>query len=132
MANLPVSGAGHTPVQAARPGRSAPRKDAEGGTDIAVTPKTKRKTRKKLARPKLYRVLFHNDDYTTREFVVFLLQSVFNKTETDAVAIMLNVHHNGIGTAGIYPHEVAETKVSMVASIARQNEFPLLCSMEPE
>ena len=83
-------------------------------------------------KPKLFKVLLHNDHYTTRDFVVYLLQSVFNKSENDAVAIMLHVHNNGVGIAGVYTYEVAETKVETVLSLARQNDFPLMCSMEPE
>jgi ATP-dependent Clp protease adaptor protein ClpS len=74
----------------------------------------------------------HNDNYTTREFVVAVLQEVFRKSESDAVQIMLHVHHHGIGVAGVYTYEVAETKIRTVEALARQNEFPLRLSMEPE
>jgi len=87
---------------------------------------------KKLAKPRLYRVLVHNDDYTTREFVVDVLKAVFHKSESDAVAIMLHVHYNGLGVAGVYTHEIAETKVRTVEHLARQSEFPLRLSLEPE
>ena len=87
-------------------------------------------TEKKLKRPPLYKVLLHNDDYTTKEFVVQILQFVFNKEHTEAVQIMLHVHRKGIGVAGVYPYEVAETKVTQVESLARQHEYPLKCSME--
>jgi ATP-dependent Clp protease adaptor protein ClpS len=87
-------------------------------------------TEKKLKRPPLYKVLLHNDDYTTKEFVVQVLQYVFNKEHTEAVQIMLHVHRKGIGVAGVYPYEVAETKVTQVESLARQHEYPLKCSME--
>lgn len=95
---------------------------------VAVRPTTKTR----IERPKLYRVLLHNDDYTTREFVVQILTAVFNRPETDAVRIMLHVHNNGIGVAGVYPFEVAETKVETVVALARAHEYPLLCTMEPE
>jgi ATP-dependent Clp protease adaptor protein ClpS len=85
---------------------------------------------KKLKLPPMYKVLLHNDDYTTMEFVVQVLQSVFHKTPADATQIMLHVHRNGIGVAGVYTREVAETKVSVVDSLARENEFPLKCSVE--
>ncbi len=87
---------------------------------------------KKLKRPILYKVLLHNDNYTTREFVVAVLKEVFHKSETDAVQIMLHIHYNGIGVAGVYTFEVAETKVRTVEEAARENGFPLRLSMEPE
>lgn len=93
---------------------------------------TETRTKKKLARPRLYKVLLHNDDYTTREFVVYVLQTVFHKPEPEAVRIMLHVHHQGIGVAGLYTREVAETKVRTVEQLARQHEYPLRLSMEPE
>jgi ATP-dependent Clp protease adaptor protein ClpS len=87
-------------------------------------------TEKKLKKPPLYKVLLHNDDYTTKEFVVQVLQYVFHKEPTEAVQIMLHVHRRGIGVAGIYSYEIAETKVAVVESLARQNEYPLKCTME--
>jgi ATP-dependent Clp protease adaptor protein ClpS len=87
-------------------------------------------TEKKLKKPPLYKVLLHNDDYTTKEFVVQILQYVFNKEQTAAVQIMLHVHKKGIGVAGVYTYEIAETKVALVESLARQNEYPLKCTME--
>jgi len=87
-------------------------------------------TKKKLKRPPLYKVLLHNDDYTTKEFVVEVLQYVFHKEDTEAVQIMLHVHKKGIGVAGVYTYEVAETKVALVESLARQHEYPLMCTME--
>ena len=84
----------------------------------------------KVKRPPMYKVLLHNDDYTTMEFVVQVLQSVFHKTPADATQIMLHVHRNGIGVAGVYTREVAETKVSVVDALAREHEFPLKCSVE--
>ena len=77
-------------------------------------------------------MLLHNDDYTTKEFVVQILEYVFNKDNTEAVQIMMHVHRNGIGVAGVYPYEVAETKVKTVESLARQYEYPLKCSIEEE
>ncbi len=93
---------------------------------------TETKPEKKLKKPTLYKVLLHNDNYTTREFVVAVLREVFHKNETDAVQIMLHVHYNGIGVAGVYTYEVAETKVRTVEAAARENGFPLRLSMEPE
>lgn len=82
--------------------------------------------------PSLYKVLLHNDDYTTQEFVVSLLKTVFHKTEPEAVQIMLQVHQQGFGTAGVYPYEIAETKVARALLVARQHEFPLQCTLERE
>jgi ATP-dependent Clp protease adaptor protein ClpS len=100
----------------------------EGGTGVA----TRTKAEKKLAKPKLFKVLFHNDDYTTREFVVWVLETVFHKSESDAVTIMMHVHRNGVGVAGVYTYEVAETKLQKTQSLAREHEYPLLVTMEPE
>ena len=84
----------------------------------------------KLQRPPLYKVLLHNDDFTSMEFVVFILQTVFGRSEEEAVRIMLNVHIEGVGVAGLYIYEIAEMKVAKVTSSAQANEFPLLCTME--
>ncbi len=93
---------------------------------------TEERKQEKLKRPRLYRVLLHNDDYTTREFVVFVLHSVFHREEAEAVRIMLHVHYNGVGVAGVYTREIAETKVNRVERMAREEEFPLRLSIEPE
>lgn len=90
------------------------------------------KERAKTKRPPLYKVLLHNDDYTTKEFVVMVLQAVFHKSEVDANQIMLHVHENGIGVAGVFPYEVAETKIAKTLALARRYEYPLQLSMEPE
>jgi len=87
-------------------------------------------TKKKLKRPSLYKVLLHNDDYTTKEFVVQVLEYVFHKEYSEAVQIMLHVHQKGVGVAGVYPYGVAETKVALVEDLARQHEYPLRCSIE--
>ena len=87
-------------------------------------------TEKKLKKPPLYKVLLHNDDYTTMEFVVYVLQSVFHLDPTKATQVMLHVHRKGIGVAGVYTYEVAETKVNRVHDLAKEYEFPLKCSME--
>src|SRR6476659_5989300 len=80
----------------------------------------------KTEEPPLFKVLLHNDDYTTMDFVVHVLQSVFNLPEDQAIQIMLNVHVKGIGVAGVYTYEVAEMKVSKTSDLAREHEFPLL------
>jgi ATP-dependent Clp protease adaptor protein ClpS len=101
---------------------------AGSGTDTIVRPKTRPKTQ----RPSLYRVLLLNDDYTPMEFVVLVLQDVFNKSREDAMQIMLHVHNKGVGECGVYPYEVAETKVTRVMDTARKNQHPLQCVMEKQ
>jgi ATP-dependent Clp protease adaptor protein ClpS len=85
-----------------------------------------------LARPRMWRVLLHNDDYTTQDFVVFVLETVFHKPRGEAFAIMMNVHRSGLGLAGVYTHDIAETKTRTVKDLAEEHEFPLLVTMEPE
>ncbi|RJQ65921.1 MAG: ATP-dependent Clp protease adapter ClpS [Desulfobacteraceae bacterium] len=80
--------------------------------------------------PPIYRVLLHNDDYTTMEFVVQVLMLVFHKSVEQATKIMLNVHKRGIGVCGLFTYEVAETKVETVTRLARENGHPLKCTME--
>jgi ATP-dependent Clp protease adaptor protein ClpS len=101
-----------------------PRTDFE--QDEAVV--TESETR--LKKPPLYKVLLHNDDYTTMEFVVLILEKVFQHTEADATRIMLQVHIQGKGVAGVYTYEIAETKAAQVEALARAREFPLLCTIE--
>ncbi len=90
------------------------------------------RTERKVKRPRLFKVLMHNDDYTTRDFVVWVLQAVFQKSEADALRIMLHVHQTGIGVAGLYSREIAETKVQKTERLARENEYPLRLTIEPE
>ena len=85
-----------------------------------------------LDEPPMYKVLLHNDNYTTMEFVVEVLMHVFNKPIVEATRIMLSVHKRGIGLCGQYPYEVAETKVDSVHLLAREQGFPLKCTMEKE
>ena len=99
-------------------------------TDSAEDVQTR--TRRHVKEPNLYKVLLHNDDYTTMEFVVEILMTVFNKSIEESTRIMLNVHQKGIGVCGIYTYELAETKVDTVERLARANDFPLKCSMERE
>ena len=82
--------------------------------------------------PPMYKVMLLNDDYTTMEFVVEVLVYVFQKSPEEATRIMLNVHRSGVGICGIYPFEVAETKVNTVVTLSRENGFPLKCIMERE
>jgi len=97
---------------------------AQGGTLLEDRPKTRK--------PPLYKVLLHNDDYTTREFVVHVLEQVFRHSESEATQIMLHVHNHGIGVAGIYPHEIAETKATTTMALAAQFEYPLQATLEPD
>jgi ATP-dependent Clp protease adaptor protein ClpS len=82
--------------------------------------------------PRLYKVLLHNDDYTTMEFVTEVLEVIFGKSPAEAFRIMMHVHENGIGVCGAYPFEIAETKVALVHERARGHGFPLRASMEEE
>ncbi len=86
--------------------------------------------REELQEPHQYKVLLHNDDYTTMDFVIMILETVFHKSTEEATRIMLNVHHQGLGIAGVYTREVGETKVATVHRLARKNQFPLKCSLE--
>jgi ATP-dependent Clp protease adaptor protein ClpS len=97
-------------------------------TDVTVDERTR--TQKRVQEPPLYQVLLHNDDYTTMEFVIEILMVVFNRSMEDATRIMLNVHRNGVGICGVYPYDIAETKVETVEVLAISSGFPLKCSME--
>ncbi len=89
-------------------------------------------TRDEVSEPPFFKVLLHNDDYTTMEFVVEVLMTVFRKSAQEATGIMLNVHQQGIGLCGVFPYELAETKVETVEALARDRGFPLKCTMEKE
>jgi ATP-dependent Clp protease adaptor protein ClpS len=118
----------HIPVHGA--GDDDKKRDEDGGRNngpgTAVITKTKPQTK----RPSLYRVLLLNDDYTPMEFVVHVLERLFNKDREAATRIMLHVHHHGIGECGVYTYEVAETKVTQVMDFARKHQHPLQCVME--
>lgn len=86
----------------------------------------------KLEKPPLFKVLLHNDDFTTMEFVVYVLRTVFHKDEIDAFQIMMNVHRAGVGVAGIYTYEIANMKAEKCMNLARTHEYPLLCTVEEE
>ena len=87
-------------------------------------------TKPKIKKPSMYNVLLLNDDFTPMEFVILVLESVFNKKQEDATQIMLHVHKNGIGVCGSFTYEVAETKCKTVMDMAKKNEHPLQCTME--
>ena len=99
-------------------------REHDGGTAV-VTKKSQ-----KVKRPSLYRVLLHNDDYTTMEFVVYILRLVFHLPEEEAVRIMLKVHNEGVGLAGTFTYEIAEAKVKKVERLASEREYPLRCTVE--
>src|SRR3984893_4802068 len=98
--------------------------------DIVTDRRTQEKTKTK--KPPLYKCILLNDDYTPMEFVVEILKSVFHRTQAEATRIMLHVHQNGMGVAGVFPYEVAETKIRAVEELAKENQFPLKCVMEKE
>lgn len=100
--------------------------------DSLVQEKIETSQRTELQHPPWYKVLLHNDDYTTMDFVVMILQTVFHKDTDEATRIMLNVHHQGVGVAGVYTLEIGETKVALVHRMARKNQFPLKCSLEKD
>jgi|TARA_B000000565_G_C23608166_1_gene310017 ATP-dependent Clp protease adaptor protein ClpS len=96
--------------------------------DSLVLTQTKPKTKK----PSMYKVLLLNDDFTPMEFVVHILERFFNIDHQQAVSIMLTIHQKGLAVVGIYPHEIAETKVAQVMEFSRKNQHPLQCTMEKE
>ena len=95
-------------------------------TDVLTDSETK------LEKPKLFKVLIHNDDFTTMDFVVFVLEYVFNRTEVESFSIMLKVHNEGVGIAGVYPYDIATMKSEKAMNLAKSREYPLLCTVEEE
>jgi ATP-dependent Clp protease adaptor protein ClpS len=111
------------------PGLMTDKKQPPGtNRELGVQTRTKPKTKK----PSMYRVLLLNDDYTPMEFVVLVLEHFFNKSREEATRIMLHVHNYGVGVCGVYPLEVAETKVAQVMDLAQQQQHPLQCTKERE
>jgi ATP-dependent Clp protease adaptor protein ClpS len=102
------------------------------GTERQTGEQILERTRHETKKPELFKVLLLNDDYTTMDFVVEVLETVFNKAPAEAYRIMMAVHTQGQGLCGVYPFEVAETKVATVAELARGQGFPLRAAMEPE
>lgn len=100
--------------------------DSEFDGDVLTESETK------LEKPKLFKVILHNDDFTTMEFVVFILTHVFLRNEAEAFTIMLKVHNEGIGVAGVYPYEIANMKSEKAMNLAKAQEYPLLCTVEEE
>jgi len=99
---------------------------AQGDTQIIS------ETAQQVTPPRMWRVLLHNDDYTTMEFVVLVLMKFFHLSETEATQIMLHVHHKGYGIVGTYTRDVAETKAAQVSDFAKEHGHPLRCTAEPE
>ena len=106
--------------------------DGNGGSDEERRTGLLTKTRPKTKKPAMYKVLMLNDDYTPMEFVVFVLESYFNKTREEATRIMMHVHRRGVGICGVYTYDVAETKVNQVMDMARKEQHPLQCTLEKE
>jgi ATP-dependent Clp protease adaptor protein ClpS len=117
-----------TPIQDMVPVRAASKPPADGDDDAQVGVATK--TRAKPKKPSQYKVLLLNDDYTPMEFVVIVLKRFFRMDMEEATRVMLHVHQRGVGVCGIFPYEVAETKVNQVMDFARQNQHPLQCTLE--
>jgi ATP-dependent Clp protease adaptor protein ClpS len=107
------------------------RREEQDGTGTLTRPVEERETltKRKLERPPLYEVLLHNDDYTTQEFVVYVLMKYFQHDGVSARKIMLHVHTKGVGVAGVFPYEIAETKAHQVVQFAREHEMPLQASV---
>ncbi|MBL8630773.1 MAG: ATP-dependent Clp protease adapter ClpS [Rhodospirillaceae bacterium] len=103
-----------------------------GGDDGRANTGVVIKTRPKVKKPSLYKVLMLNDDYTPMEFVVHVLEKYFSKNTEEATRIMLHVHQKGVGVCGVFTFEVAETKVNQVMDLARKNQHPLQCTLEKE
>jgi ATP-dependent Clp protease adaptor protein ClpS len=113
-------------IRASAPGGRPPAGDPQRRGELAT------QTRRKLARPPRFKVVLFNDDYTPMEFVVAILEQLFDKSPAEATQIMLHVHHNGSGIAGVYVLEVAETKVATVHKLAEERGHPLRAGVEPE
>ena len=99
-------------------------------SELKTDQHTVTRSKEKLKHPSMYKVLLHNDDYTTMEFVVYVLETIFHKSSAEAMQIMLHVHKNGFGVCGVFTHEIAETKVVAVHDLAKKYEFPLRASFE--
>jgi ATP-dependent Clp protease adaptor protein ClpS len=101
-----------------------------GNTNSGTIRKQKQKHREDIREPEMYKVILHNDHYTTMEFVVEILVSIFNKNVLDAVSIMMDVHMKGRGVVGLYTYDIANTKAKQVMKTARDSEYPLKCTVE--
>ena len=104
--------------------------DEERELDESLESGLKLKPEEKLSEPKMYRVIMHNDHYTTMDFVVEVVMKVFNKPAAEATKIMLDIHKKGAGLCGVYTYDIAVTKISEVQAMAKRRQFPLKCSYE--
>jgi len=109
-----------------RPGKNGAGNNGGSGTGVIT------RTRAKTAKPSMYKVLLLNDDYTPMEFVIHVLERFFQKNHDEATQIMLHVHQKGVGVCGVYPYEIAETKVTQVIDLARKHQHPLQCTLEKD
>lgn len=126
-----LDGAGDPPQQPpGGPPQQPPRRDDGEGDDGRTGALTLTRTRTK--KPSMYKVLMLNDDYTPMEFVVDVLQNIFQKNREEATEVMLHVHQKGVGVCGVYTYEIAETKVTQTVDYARKNQHPLQCTLEKE
>ncbi len=114
------------------PGDPPPPPGSPGGGNPLREGDVVTETRRKAVRPPRFQVVLYNDDYTPMEFVVAILEQIFGKSPAEATSIMLHVHHNGAGIAGVYVQEVAETKVAMVHKAAEERGYPLRAGVESE
>jgi len=121
----PIRGADQPPEP---PKRDDDDDGGDGGPNTGVALKTRPKTK----RPSMYKVLMLNDDYTPMEFVVYVLQRFFGMGHDRATQVMLHVHQRGVGVCGVYTYEVAETKVTQVMDLAKENQHPLQCTIEKD
>ncbi|GBQ86204.1 ATP-dependent Clp protease adapter ClpS [Gluconobacter albidus] len=110
------------------PPREPDRGDGDQDLEVSVVVRPRTRTRK----PSMYKVLMLNDDYTPMEFVVHVLERFFAKTRDEATSVMLQVHQRGVGVCGVFTYEVAESKVTQVMDLARQNQHPLQCTIEKD
>jgi ATP-dependent Clp protease adaptor protein ClpS len=117
-------------IEARRRDNAGSGSDDDRYGEIVTERRTKEQTKTK--KPPLYKCILLNDDYTPMEFVVEILKQIFHKPHAEATRIMLHVHQNGMGVAGVYPYEVAETKVRMVEELARESQYPLKCVLEKD
>ena len=102
------------------------KKNIDQDNDILI----EKRSKKKVKKPSLYKVVMLNDDYTPMDFVVYLLKTFFQKNQDEASKIMLEVHNKGAGICGVFSYEIAETKITKVINTSRTNGFPLLCTLE--
>lgn len=122
--SAPLAGSSLSPVFAAGEDEGVGVSDGQGQVGLAT------RTRARTKKPRQYKVLMLNDDYTPMEFVVMVLKRFFRMDLEQATRVMLHVHQKGVGVCGVFPYEVAETKVNQVMDCARENQHPLQCTLE--